>query len=154
MTALKANNATECHLVIQTYGGPVADGVFIYSVLRALDIPLTIYNIGSVQSIGVIAYLGAKVRKVSAHASFMLHATTFSPPTATADQLKGFANGASVDDKRTRHILDQHTKLTTTHWKRIKNGFLALSAEDAVAIGIATEIGDFSPPSGAQWFHI
>src|SRR5213080_2998307 len=63
------------HLLFQSLGGTVGDGVCLYNVFRALPFDLTLYNAGSVQSIAVISYLGAKRRKASTHATFAIHRT-------------------------------------------------------------------------------
>ena len=62
------NDVTHIHLAFQTMGGSVADGVALYNLFRAIPTPLTLYNIGSVASAGVIAYLGAATRAASTHA--------------------------------------------------------------------------------------
>jgi ATP-dependent Clp protease protease subunit len=56
IAAAMAQNVTHIHAIFQTSGGSVADGVFLYNYLRSLPIGLTLYNVGSVASIGVVAY--------------------------------------------------------------------------------------------------
>jgi hypothetical protein len=80
------NRVPRLHLLFQSSGGLVGDGVCLYNFLKALPIPLTIYNVGSVSSIAALAYLGAEERKVSAHATFMLHRTYASPQAAGAER--------------------------------------------------------------------
>jgi ATP-dependent protease ClpP protease subunit len=75
VTTAIANRVPRLHLLFQSSGGLVGDGVCLYSFFRGLPLPLTIYNVGSVSSIAALAYLGAEERKVSAHATFMLHRT-------------------------------------------------------------------------------
>lgn len=64
------------HLLFQTAGGYVGDGVFLYNFFRAVPIELTLYNVGQISSAGIIAYLGAKHRKTTRNATFMLHRST------------------------------------------------------------------------------
>src|SRR5690242_7037686 len=65
-----SNNAKRIHMAFETSGGFVADGIFLYNLLRVMPFELTMYNCGSVDSIGIIAFLGAKNRKACANATF------------------------------------------------------------------------------------
>jgi ATP-dependent Clp protease, protease subunit len=49
------NKVTHVHLLFQTAGGNVADSVCLYNFFRTLPIELTVYNVGAVQSGGVLA---------------------------------------------------------------------------------------------------
>src|SRR4051794_30276298 len=64
------NKISGVHLLFQSAGGFIGDGVCLYNFFRAMPIDLTLYNAGSVCSAAVIAYLGAKKRKTSAYATF------------------------------------------------------------------------------------
>jgi ATP-dependent Clp protease protease subunit len=92
-------------LLFQSNGGLVGDGICLHNFFRALPIELTLYNVGSIASIAVTAYLGAKHRKASAYAAFMLHRTYASPQAATSDRLHAIAQSVSLDDERTEAIL-------------------------------------------------
>jgi ATP-dependent protease ClpP protease subunit len=61
------------HLLFQSAGGYVGDGVFLYNLFRSIPIEITLYNVGQISSAGVIAYLGAKARKTAKTATFMIH---------------------------------------------------------------------------------
>jgi ATP-dependent protease ClpP protease subunit len=155
VTAAMSNSVTHIHLLFQSTGGFIGDGVFLYNFFRGLKMPLTLYNIGGVYSIGVIAYLGATERKVSAYASFMVHRSTLSPKATTMSGLQATAHSLSVDDQRTEAILKDHTKLTPEHWQRLDAGDdVTMSAKEALAVGIATEIAEFSPPDGVPLFNV
>src|SRR6266576_2657626 len=51
------------HLLFQSWGGFVGDGIFIYTLLGSFDFDVTVYNAGQVASAGVLAFLGAKHRE-------------------------------------------------------------------------------------------
>jgi ATP-dependent protease ClpP protease subunit len=53
--------ATGISLLLSTPGGDVLRGVTFYHFLRALPIPLTIHNVGSVNSIGNAIFLAARL---------------------------------------------------------------------------------------------
>jgi ATP-dependent Clp protease protease subunit len=149
-----ASKVRHLHLLFQSTGGSVADGVCLYNVLRHLPIEISLYNSGTVASIGAVAYLGAKVRKTSASATFMLHRTQASPMGATAERLQAIGKSISLDDQRTEAILRKHLKMPDDLWDVHRVADLWLSAEEAVKYGLATEIGDFAPPFGTQVFNV
>lgn len=149
-----ANKVDRVHLLFQTTGGTVADGVCLYNFLHHLAIEICLYNVGTVASAGALAYLGAKTRKVSATATFMLHRTQATPLSATAERLQALGKSVMLDDERTEAILKTHLKLPNDLWDVHKVTDLWLSAEEAVKYGLATEIGDFAPPKGTQIFYV
>jgi ATP-dependent protease ClpP protease subunit len=142
------------HLLFQSWGGAVGDGVCLYNFFRALPIELTLYNTGNVGSIATIAFVGAEKRKASTYAAFMIHRTSISPQSASASRLKSAAKIAALDDTRTEAILRDRTKLSEDHWKEIEYHDLTLSAKEAVEVGIADEIAEFAPPIGTQIYNL
>lgn len=155
-TATNPNfNITHVHLLFQSSGGFVGDGVCLYNFFRSFQIPLTLYNVGAVLSIGTIAYLGAKERKASARALFQIHRSTIAPQNATATVLDGLAQALTIEDSRTKSILREHLKLGDEVWSKLAEGAdISFSGEEAVKVGLADEIGEFSPPKGKQIFYI
>ena len=142
------------HLMFQSIGGMVADGVCLYNFIKALPIDLTIYNCGSVSSIAVLAYIAATKRKTSASATFMLHRTTGSSQPASAGRLHSLAESVVLDDKRTDAILRAHIKLSPEEWTALDKHELWFSAEEAIKAEIANEIGEFDPPKGTEIYTI
>jgi ATP-dependent Clp protease, protease subunit len=96
-----SGGVTHVHLAFQTAGGMIADGVALYNLFRAFPIPLTLYNIGSISSAGVTAYLGAPNRLTSAHATFMIHRVTSPSIGTTSDRLQAMMQSVIIDDART-----------------------------------------------------
>jgi len=152
--AVMANKVQRVHLLFQSTGGTVADGICLYNFLHRLPVEISLYNIGTVASIGALAYLGAKIRKTSPSATFMLHRTQVSSVGATAERLQAFAKNVTLDDARTETILRARLKLPDDLWEIHKVADLWLSAEEAVKYGLATEMGEFAPPFGTQIFNV
>jgi ATP-dependent Clp protease protease subunit len=143
------------HLFFQSTGGWVNDGVALYNYFKALPIELTLYNPGVVSSIAVVAYLGARHRKTSAHAVFMIHRTQCNIPQGTpASRAQTIIDSAILDDERTQAILKERLALPAEKWEHFKHDDLHFSAREAVQYGIADEIADFSPPSSGQIYNI
>jgi ATP-dependent Clp protease protease subunit len=152
--AVMTNRISGVHLLFQSAGGYIGDGVCLYNFFRSLPIDLTLYNVGSVCSAAVIAYLGAKKRKTSAYATFMVHRTQSSPQPASAERLQALAHSVAIDDERTEAVLRQHVTLAEDKWAIHRIADLWLSAKDAVDAKIAHEIGEFAPPVGSQVYII
>jgi len=142
------------HLLYQSTGGAVGDGVFLYNLFRALPLQLTLYNGGQVSSAAAVAYLGAQGRKVSAGATFMFHRSTQTPQVATVANMAAVVQNLTLDDKRTEAIIRNHVQFPKKLWAKFGSHDLYLSAAEAIQFGIAQEIADFSPPAGAKIFSI
>lgn len=61
------------HLLLSTNGGSVFHGLSVHNYLRGIKVPLTTYNFGTVDSIGVVMYCSGSVRQSVPHARFMIH---------------------------------------------------------------------------------
>lgn len=148
-------NIRKVHLLFQSNGGLVGDGVALYNFFKRFPLDLTLYNAGSIFSIAVIAYLGANNRKTSARASFGIHRSIASPQAASAASLQDLAETLTIDDQRTQSIFRDHLTLSKKQWSVLSNGRdLTFSGEDAIKTGLAHELGEFSPPPGAQLFNV
>jgi ATP-dependent Clp protease protease subunit len=150
------NNVTALHILFQSAGGIISDGICLYNALRTYPVPLTLYNAGGIMSVAVVAFLGAKTRKASAHAVFNLHRSTFSPQSASAGTLESLAEAVLLEDKRTEAILRRHMTLTDEQWKDLDrhSAGLWLTAEQALEATLVTEIGEFAPPVGAKIYNL
>lgn len=149
-----AANVGRIHLMFHSTGGGVGDGICLYNFFRALPVELVLYNTGAIHSIAVVAYLGAKKRKTSARATFVLHRTSTSPQSATATRLKTLTESVTLDDSNTESILREHITLPDELWARLNYDDLVISAQDAVKFGIAHEIEDFLPPPQTRIAYI
>jgi ATP-dependent Clp protease protease subunit len=153
MSAAMADEYEHVHVLLQSAGGFVGDGVFLYNYLRAIPMKLTLYNAGQISSAGVIAYLGAQDRVATKVSSFMLHRSTSSLQFATSARLSNAAKALTLDDERTEAILREYITMPEALWNEMNFHDLHLSGEEAFNFGIATSIGNFSPPSGAQVYN-
>jgi ATP-dependent protease ClpP protease subunit len=154
LTIAMGGKVKHVHLLFQSAGGYVGDGVFLYNLFRSVPIELTLYNAGQISSAGVVAYLGSRNRKTTKSATFMFHRSTNSPQFATATKLDYIAKSLVLDDARTDAIVREHVKLPDELWKDMIHHDVYLSGEEAVQFGLATAIGDFSPPAGIQVFNL
>lgn len=87
--------ADHLHLMISSPGGSVFHGLSAHNYLRGIKIPVTTYNFGSVDSIGVIIFCSGQERICVPHARFLIHGVSLN-----------FNGQISVDEKG----LDEHLK--------------------------------------------
>ncbi len=142
-------NNQRMHLLFQSTGGIIGDGVCLHNYFKACPTDLILYNIGTVSSIGVVAYLGASVRVASAGATFMIHSTTSPAIAMTAEHLNTAVKSLRIDDERIKTILNSQISITNRNWSNLRHKELWFTATDALKSGIITAIGNFSPPRGA-----
>jgi ATP-dependent Clp protease, protease subunit len=147
-------NVKKSHVLFQCTGGGIGEGICLYNFFRNLSLDLTRYNAGSVSSVGVVAYLGAKHRKVSKHAMFMIHRTQTTAQAATTNKIKALTESAILFDRNTEAILREHIHMPSERWAEFDHNDVWFSAEEAIQFGIADEISDFSPPLGGKIFVV
>ena len=148
--------AARMHILFQSGGGNVNDGICLYNYLRKTPVDVTLYNVGTIASVGVIIYLGAKRRVTQRHGTFMIHRSTSFPIGAhAADKLEFTAKALRIDDDRTEAILRDHLKFPEEKWSELRhNAEFWFTSEEAVESSIATEIGEFAPPIGTTLFSV
>jgi ATP-dependent protease ClpP protease subunit len=142
------------HLLFQSNGGSVADGMCLYNFFRGLPIKLTAYNTGTIRSAGVLAYLGAKYRKASQHATFVLHHCRRHNESGSANQMKAIANGLLIEQTRMETVLRTHLNLSAEQWFDFDQYELVLTPEQALQAGLATEIAEFVAPCDASFYPL
>jgi ATP-dependent Clp protease protease subunit len=142
------------HLLFQSTGGNVADGVCLYNFFKTAPVDITLYNVGSVQSVAAVAYLGARNRKTSARATFQFHRTTASPQGVRIGQLKTIAESVIADDARTESILREHLNISADKWAVLDRGDLWFTGDEAIAARIADQIAEFAPPAGSMIYSL
>lgn len=139
------------HLLIQSTGGFVGDGIALHNYLRNLPIEITTYNMGSVMSIAVLVYLAGNVRRASESATFMIHKSTVTlGAPSDAALLKVSAEGLILDDARSEAIVRALVQLPPEKWQAHERGPLTLTSAESVQFGLAHAIGDWAPPAGAS----
>ena len=143
------------HILIQSNGGYVSDGICLYNYLSRLPINIITYNAGAVASIAVILYLAGGQRYASETARFMVHKSHASAPHgARPDALRIIVEGLQADDARTEQILRDHVRLTDEHWMIHAYSDLHLTAGEAETVGLIDAVRDFAPPKGRRVTNI
>ncbi|GAB3400420.1 hypothetical protein GCM10027318_07090 [Massilia agilis] len=138
------------HILVQSNGGYVSDGLCLYNFLANSPIEFVMYNGGAVASIAVITYLAGTRRYCSETARFMVHKShATASPGSRPDALNIIVEGLRADDARTESILRKHIELTPEQWGIHQYSDLHLNSRDAKIAGMVDDIMDFAPPKGA-----
>lgn len=150
---MKQNNIERLHLLFQSNGGVSGESICLYNFFKTCPIDLTIYNVGSIHSGGVLAYLGAKKRVCSSNSTFMLHRSAGGLHT-TAERLQSVVDSLLMDDTHLGNILRESSKLPKVFWDQLERCDVYFNSKQAIEWGIADSIGDFAPASGAPFFNV
>src|SRR6476661_5753444 len=138
------------HVLVQSNGGYVSDGLCLYNFLANSPVEFVMYNGGAVASIAVILFLSGKRRYASETARFMVHKShATASPGSRPDALNIIVEGLRADDARTESILRKHVELSPEQWAIHQYSDLHLNSRDAKAAGMINEVADFTPPKGA-----
>ena len=149
------DRVTTAHILIQSNGGYVSDGICLYNYLSKLPIKIVTYNAGAVASIAVILFLSGQERYASDTARFMVHKSHASAPHgARPDALRIIVEGLQADDARTEQILRQHVRMTEEHWRTHEYSDLHLTAAEGLRVGMVNAVRDFEPPRGERVTNI
>ncbi len=137
------------HIMLQSNGGYVSDGLCLYNFLSNAPIKFVMYNGGAVASIAVILFLSGSRRYASETARFMVHKShATASPGARPDALNIIVEGLRADDARTESILRKHIELTPDQWAIHQYSDLHLTSRDAKTARVINEVADFAPPRG------
>ena len=146
-----ANKADGIYLFLSSPGGFVDQGMTIYNVLRGLPIPVTVHNVGSVNSIANVIFLAGSKRLACRHSSFMFHGVGFDttgPVRFEEKTLRERLGSLAADQAKIAGVMQDRTRLTA---QEIADLFLEARTKDpnfALEKGIINEIAEVNLPPG------
>ena len=142
---------TGIYISMSTPGGSVNAGVMLHNYLRALPVPVTIHNIGQVDSIGNVVFLAGDKRYASPATSFLYHGVTMTVnknDRITKSQLKEVMSQLEQDEKRIAAVITERTKITKAQLTKFFEAGQALGPDEAVKFGVIDEIREATHPQG------
>jgi len=150
----KLNNGfKDFYILFSTPGGNVANGVTLYNYLRSIPAKITMHNIGIVDSIGNLIFLGGEPRYAVPNSSFLFHGVGFDITQSTRfeeKQLKERLNSIGRDQKLMSDIIAERTKLSTDEVGKMFLEAVTKTPEEAKKVGIINDIKPVTIPSGTQ----
>lgn len=152
LTTLANQGFREIYVLLSTPGGTVSNGLTIYNLMRGLPCKLVTHNIGNVDSIGNVIFLGGADRYTCQHATFMFHGVGFNVQTVRLEQknLNEMLDSIKHDHQRIGGIIQERSNLNA---RNIGKLFLEARTKDAhfaVESGIAHGIREVQIEPGRQ----
>ena len=156
LTAVMAQAANEgvgeVYLAISTPGGEVQAGIALYNTLLAVPFPITIHNIGSVNSIGNVIFLAGGKRYATENSTFMFHGVGFdvNGPTRIDEQFaRDRLDSLLVDQKRMGQIITTRSSIDESKIAELFRTQTTVDAAWAKDQGVIEDIRDFAIPPGS-----
>ena len=146
LEALQVGNAKNLCLYLSSEGGDLNSGFTAYNFIRALPVPVTAINIGTVESIAVLMFLACDERLIVPEGRFLLHSFNWNfGNIAVKDHARISEHTLSLDYDVERYakIFDDRTQgaQTSVDIRECLNGkALILGAAAASDAGIVTDI--------------
>lgn len=152
-----SNDYDELHLLLSTPGGTVREGIALYNLLGALPLKVITYNVGSVDSVGIVIFLAGKERYAARTSSFMFHGVGFDIPGETRFEEKSLVErleGLKHDQELVADVIISRTKIGAKELKILflEEGFLR--AREAKSRGIIHDIREVRVPKGATFIQL
>ena len=144
----------DVHLLIQSTGGFIGDGIAIVNYLSGLPISLTTYNVGHVASVAVPVFLSGYHRVAADTATFMIHRPHNTSVGGPANAVTAAAHSLRIDEDRCEQLLRSKMILPDDQWAIYAQNDLTFSAKEAIEYGAVHKIGSFCPSRGAPLFNI
>ena len=145
----------EVYICLNSIGGYVGDGIFLYNHMRGLPLKVTAHNIGGMMSIAVALFLGAEERYCSAHSIFMIHPTTLGPFEAIGwERLESARSAAVADDLRTENILRERANIPDAILSARRVRDVHITPEQALEWGLVQGVREFALPKGNEILQV
>lgn len=141
VTELRAINASEIHVHINSPGGSVFDGVAIYNLLTQHGAEIVTYNDAEASSIASVIMLAGSRRVVAKNAMAIIH----DPWAWIAGNAEAMRKKADMLDKVGDQMLGIYTdtlSLSEDEVREIMAAETLLNADEMLAYGFATEIAE------------
>ena len=154
----QANSSfSQINLLISSPGGHIASAVTIANVIKSLQIPVSTFNMGAIESCATLIYLAGSKRHTCDTASFMFHQPYSAglQGSGSPEALQGAHDSLVLDIIRHRDmVVAAGTTFDEKMWNIIERGNLHMNATDAIRTGVAHCFGLFSPTPGAPLHHV
>ena len=141
------------HLLISSPGGDVSQGIAIHNYLKHLPIELSTYNIGIVDSIGVIIYCAGKNRFCDSRARFLIHNPKLNlQGTFQLDekQLSEFLKSLQNDKENIAGIISDTTGHAISEIMDLMSQPTTFTEKEAKELGLVNSISELIIPFGTN----
>lgn len=142
------------HLMITSPGGSVAHGLALYNILRSVPIRWCTYNIGSVDSIGVVVFCAGEDRFAAPNSRFLIHpvqANLHGNHSLDEHKIRETMKSVQADQKNIVGVVAHTTGLTPEDVEEKMHDRTTWNAQSAKEIGLTQETVEMPfIPAGAE----
>ncbi len=131
------------HLIINSPGGSVSDGLMIYDTLQGLKSPVDMYCVGEAASMAAVLFASGKkgYRHIFPHAETMIHEPLVSSGAGgSASALKRRSDELLKTKRITSKILAKHTGRTKNEINKAISYDHYMSAKKSIKFGMCDDI--------------
>ncbi len=131
------------HVMLNTPGGSVAHGLALYNVLKSLPIDVHTYNIGSVDSIGVVIFCSGDKRYSVPNARFLIHPAQMesnAPQSLDEHKLNELRKSLQIDQKNIIGVIAQTTNKPVEDIERKMLDRATFDSQEAHQYGLIDDI--------------
>jgi ATP-dependent Clp protease protease subunit len=156
LSALR-EGASEIWLHFASEGGQTFQGFAVYSFLRSLPVPLTVHNLGNVESISLVVYLAGETRRVCPQGRFLIHPLHWNFEAGRVDhaRLREYVGKLDNDLRRYVEIFEERTagaSAPISVGEHLSGSERLIPATASISAGIAHEVTEASiPPDALTW---
>jgi ATP-dependent Clp protease, protease subunit len=147
---LHISGATKVTIAISSPGGNVVNGITIYDAILSVNYEVTTHNIGNVDSIANIVFLGGVTRISNANSTFMFHSVSFDGNPNERLEEKNLLEKLDIiksEHNRISSIIAARSGLSPRTCINLFKKQATRDAQWAVKSGIANSIGEFKIPA-------
>jgi len=151
LVQLQKAGAKRVTLAINSPGGQVVSGIAMYNTLRAVPFEVVTHNIGNVDSISNVVFLGGGERYMCAASTFMFHGVGFDcQPNQRLEEkaLRTTLDAVLADQKRMSGIIADRTRLSVEDCMKLFKEQTVRDATWAQEHGLVAGVRDFALPAG------
>jgi ATP-dependent protease ClpP protease subunit len=148
-----SKNIDRLHVMLSSPGGSVFHGLSIHNMLKASPVPVTTYNFGSVDSIGVVIFCAGSSRVCVPHARFLIHGVSMGLQANSnfdEQELEEKLKLLRSDYGNIARVISDTTGKAQKDVVKKMNQRTTLTPEDALSYGLVSEIRSQLFPEGSD----
>ena len=149
--------AKHIYVLFSTSGGMIDQGISLYNSLKGLPVPLTMHNVGNVDSAGNVAFLAGKQRSASPYSTFMfhgLHWNVFQNNILRRNDLNEILGNLGAGETKMSGIISQETFLELEEVERFFVDAQTIDSATALKHGIIHKVVELNIPPGAPMYQL
>jgi ATP-dependent protease ClpP protease subunit len=153
------SGATRLELHISTEGGNMTAGFALYFFLKSLPLPLTTWNIGSIESVGVPIFLAGEKRHACPGTRFLVHPLHWGFGNLVAadhSRVSEWRDCLDFDAERYAAIFDEATASSPNRQDirpHLNGNARLFTADEALAAGIVHSVAQARVPAMGSTSH-